>query len=160
MALLHDVGKTENEVLQVVRLPQKLTNKEIEIINTHTTIGGILLRTQDFSDSIYKGALYHHTQYLDLSKKVQSGELTEKERLLISLLTIADVSEAAMSRLRTYKKPKMPGEMIVDLQQRHDYNTDITAILTLSMLRLPAAKFLPVVGRYNKDNDIEYSPAA
>lgn len=62
IALLHDIGKVgipDN----VLNKPGKLTEEEFNIIKSHTTIGGDILKEIESIAEVEAGAKYHHERY-------------------------------------------------------------------------------------------------
>jgi HD-GYP domain-containing protein (c-di-GMP phosphodiesterase class II) len=113
-ALLHDVGKIgiPDEVLNK---PNKLTEEEYKIIQSHTLIGADLLSEIDFlSKNISLGALEHH------EKLDGSGYPYHKKNDEISLfgklLAVADIYDALTAK-RIYKDP-WPKEKVLNMLKK------------------------------------------
>ena len=62
IALLHDIGKIGIPD-SILKKPDKLTDEERAVIQTHPTIGGDILKKFTALDGIADGAKYHHERY-------------------------------------------------------------------------------------------------
>jgi len=62
IALLHDIGKVGIPD-RVLNKPGKLTETEFNIIKSHTTIGGDILKNIETISYVDAGAQYHHERY-------------------------------------------------------------------------------------------------
>lgn len=62
IALLHDIGKV-GVPDNVLNKPGKLTDTEFNIIKSHTTIGGEILKDIETIEYVDSGAKYHHERY-------------------------------------------------------------------------------------------------
>lgn len=100
IALMHDVGK--------IGIPDAILNKkgaltpdERHIIESHTTIGGDMLKSFTSIDGIIKGALYHHERYD--GKGYPKGISGQDIPLYARIICICD-SYDAMSSNRCYRK--------------------------------------------------------
>ncbi|MBR6643715.1 MAG: diguanylate cyclase [Lachnospiraceae bacterium] len=62
IALLHDIGKVGIPD-RVLNKPGKLTETEFNIIKSHTTIGGDILKNIETISYVDAGAKYHHERY-------------------------------------------------------------------------------------------------
>ncbi len=100
MALMHDIGKIgiPDEIL---KKPGALTPEERQIIQTHVTIGGDILKDFTALDGISKGARYHHERYdgAGYCEGKKAGEIP----LVARIIGVADTYDA-MSSDRCYRK--------------------------------------------------------
>ena len=100
MALLHDVGK--------VGVPDSILNKsgplddeEYEVLKSHTTIGGRILKNLSCIPGIETGALYHHEHYDGTG--YPSGLIGAQIPVEARIIAVAD-SFDAMHSDRIYRK--------------------------------------------------------
>ena len=100
IALMHDVGK--------IAIPDAILNKngaltpaERNIIQSHTTKGGEMLKSFTSLDGIMEGALYHHERYDGMG--YPHGLSGENIPLYARIICVAD-SYDAMSSNRCYRK--------------------------------------------------------
>ncbi|MBD5157114.1 MAG: HD domain-containing protein [Butyrivibrio sp.] len=100
IALMHDVGK--------IGIPDAILNKkgaltpeERHVIESHTTIGGDMLKDFSSLDGIIEGALYHHERYD--GKGYPKGIAGQDIPLYARIIGICD-SYDAMSSNRCYRK--------------------------------------------------------
>lgn len=102
--LLHDIGKVgipDN----VLNKPGKLTEIEFNIIKSHTTIGGDILKEIETIDGVDYGAMFHHERY---DGNGYPNELSGEEIPLISrIICIADAYDAMNSK-RVYRDRLAP----------------------------------------------------
>lgn len=99
--LLHDIGKAKipNEVLNK---PDKLTNKEFELMKMHSTYGYQILKEKgNISNSVLLGVLQHHEKIN--GKGYPSGVASDKISLYARIISIADIYDALVTE-RPYKK--------------------------------------------------------
>lgn len=99
VALLHDVGKvgiSDN----ILNKPGLLTSEELAIIQTHTNIGGDILKEYPALSQIDSGARYHHERYD--GKGYPSGLSGKDIPLYARIICVAD-SYDAMSSDRCYR---------------------------------------------------------
>lgn len=100
IALMHDVGKIGIPDA-ILNKKGALTQEERDIIESHTTIGGDMLKSFTSIDGIIEGALYHHEQYGgDGYPKGISGQDIP---LYARIICICD-SYDAMSSNRCYRR--------------------------------------------------------
>ena len=107
IALLHDIGKVgipDN----VLNKPGRLTDNEFNIIKSHTTIGGEILKEIQTIPDIDAGARYHHERYD--GKGYPCGLSGEHIPNIARIIGIAD-SYDAMSSKRVYRD-SLPREVI------------------------------------------------
>lgn len=100
IALMHDVGKigTPDAILNK---KGALTTDERHIIESHTTIGGDMLKSFTSIDGIIEGALYHHERYD--GKGYPRGIAGQDIPLYARIICICD-SYDAMSSNRCYRR--------------------------------------------------------
>ena len=107
VALLHDIGKVgipDN----VLNKPGKLTQMEFEIIKSHTTIGGDILKDIETIPHVDSGAKYHHERYD--GSGYPCGLSGEDIPVVARIIGIAD-SFDAMNSKRIYRD-RLPDEII------------------------------------------------
>jgi len=113
---LHDLGKvaiTDN----ILHKPAKLTAEEFEIMKTHTTIGGEIIReiyNKTGSFYLWLGheiAMYHHERWNGMG--YPSGLAGNSIPISARIMALADVYDALGSK-RCYKKP-FPYDDIISL---------------------------------------------
>jgi HD-GYP domain-containing protein (c-di-GMP phosphodiesterase class II) len=103
-ALLHDVGKTELP-FEILSAPRKLTENEFEVVKSHPSIGGQLIREINrLSDDIALGALEHHER-LDGSGYPRG---IKKISFTGQLIGIIDCYEALTNEERPYRRARDP----------------------------------------------------
>ncbi len=99
IALLHDIGKVgipDN----VLNKPGKLTDTEFNIIKSHTTIGGDILKDIKTIADVDSGAKYHHERYD--GKGYPCGLVGEHIPTVARIICIADAYDAMRSK-RVYR---------------------------------------------------------
>ena len=107
IALLHDIGKVgipDN----VLNKPGRLTEHEFNIIKSHTTIGGDILKDIETITDVDAGAKYHHERYNGTG--YPQGLCGEEIPLVARIICIADAYDA-MSSKRIYRD-SLPREEI------------------------------------------------
>lgn len=99
IALLHDIGKVGIPD-SILNKPGKLTEIEYEIIKSHTTIGGDILRDIETIPGVSVGAKYHHERYdgKGYPTGIAGNEIPEVARIIC----ICDAYDAMNSR-RVYR---------------------------------------------------------
>lgn len=98
-AMLHDVGKI-GVPREIINKPSKLTEEEYEIIKTHSTIGGNILKQITEIPDIAIGARWHHERFdgKGYPDGLQGMEIPEIARII----GVAD-SYDAMTSKRSYR---------------------------------------------------------
>ena len=107
IALLHDIGKVgipDN----VLNKPGRLTESEFNIIKSHTTIGGDILKDIETITDVDAGAKYHHERYD--GSGYPSGLREDEIPMVARIIGIADAYDA-MSSKRIYRD-NLPTEVI------------------------------------------------
>ena len=100
IGLMHDCGKIGIPD-SILNKPGKLSDEEYEIIKTHTTEGGKILKDFTSIEHIKDGALYHHERFD--GKGYPEGLEGEQIPLVARIICVAD-SFDAMNSDRCYRK--------------------------------------------------------
>ncbi len=100
-ALLHDIGKIGIPI-SIINKPSRLDDKEFEIMKTHTTKGGKILKDISTIPGIVEGAMYHHEKYDGTG--YPKGLKGEEIPLIARIICCADCFDA-MATKRSYKEP-------------------------------------------------------
>lgn len=113
IALLHDVGKigVPNEVLYK---PCILTHEEMQVIQTHTTIGSEILKDFNALPGIKDGARSHHEKYDGTG--YPDGLKRKNIPLYARIICVAD-SYDAMSSDRCYRPSLSNEEILIELER-------------------------------------------
>lgn len=107
IALLHDIGKVgipDN----VLNKPGRLTESEFNVIKSHTTIGGDILKDIETITDVDAGAKYHHERYD--GSGYPCGLREDEIPVVARIIGIADAYDA-MSSKRIYRD-NLPREVI------------------------------------------------
>ena len=107
IALLHDIGKVGIPD-RVLNKPGKLTDNEFNIIKSHTTIGGDILKDIETITYVDAGAKYHHERYE--GGGYPSGIAGTNIPTVARIISIADAYDAMNSK-RVYRDV-LPKEII------------------------------------------------
>ena len=107
IALLHDIGKVGIPD-RVLNKPGKLTENEFNIIKSHTTIGGDILKDIETIAYVDAGAKYHHERYE--GGGYPSGIAGRNIPTVARIISIADAYDAMNSK-RVYRDV-LPKEII------------------------------------------------
>lgn len=99
-ALLHDIGKIGIPD-SILNKPTRLTDIEFDIIKSHTTTGGEILRDRTVVDAAEDVALSHHERYdgTGYPRGLRGKEISDEARIV----GIADAFDA-MNSNRVYRK--------------------------------------------------------
>ena len=99
-ALLHDIGKI-GVPDSILNKPTKLTDVEYDIVKSHTTMGGEILRGRTVIDIAEDVALSHHERYdgTGYPRGLNGREMSDEARIV----GIADAFDA-MNSSRVYRK--------------------------------------------------------
>lgn len=100
-ALLHDIGKIGIPI-SIINKPSRLSDEEFEIMKTHTTKGGKILKDISTIPGIVEGAMYHHEKYNGTG--YPNGLKGEEIPLIARIICCADCFDAMATR-RSYKEP-------------------------------------------------------
>lgn len=99
-ALLHDIGKI-GVPDSILNKPAKLSDEEYEIMKTHTTTGGEILKDFSLIPNVDEGAKFHHERYD--GKGYPEGLQGKQIPLNARIIGIADAFDA-MTANRIYRK--------------------------------------------------------
>lgn len=112
---MHDIGKI-GVPDQILQKPGKLTPAEFDVIKTHTTIGGQILKNSDFA-MIKAGhdiAMGHHEKWDGSGYPLGlSGERIPKSARLVAVVDVYD----ALSNDRVYRKA-LPEDQVLDIMEQ------------------------------------------
>ena len=112
IALLHDIGKiavSDN----ILNKPAKLTEEEYEIMKSHTTAGGQILKDLTIVENVSLGAMYHHEKYDGTGYPLGlSGTDIPIEARIIA---VADAFDA-MNSNRVYRKSLTKEKILSELE--------------------------------------------
>ena len=98
--MLHDIGKIGIPD-SILNKPDKLTKDEREVIQTHVSMGGDILKNFNALEGISDGARYHHERYD--GKGYCSHIKGDDIPLTARIICVADTYDA-MSSDRCYRK--------------------------------------------------------
>lgn len=112
IAMMHDCGKMGVRD-NVLNKPGKLTDEEMEIMRTHTILGGKVLQSVTAIEGMREGALYHHERYDGTG--YPEGLKGDQIPLFARIICVAD-SFDAMNGDRVYRKHLDMGEIIRELE--------------------------------------------
>ena len=104
IALLHDIGKiavSDN----ILNKPGRLTKAEFDIMKTHTTAGGVILKDLTILKNVDLGAKFHHERYD--GGGYPNGLKGEEIPLEARIIGLADAFDA-MNSDRVYRKRLSP----------------------------------------------------
>lgn len=112
-SILHDIGKIfiEDEILNK---PSKLTNREYEIIKTHSMKGFSIMKRIEELNNVSKIILYHHERYD--GKGYPCGIKGKESPLLSRIISVADAFDA-MTSTRYYKVTLSFDEAVEELKE-------------------------------------------
>jgi len=99
VALLHDIGKVGIPD-SILNKPGRLSESEFNIIKSHTTIGGEILKDIETIAGVDAGAKYHHERYD--GKGYPSGFAGEHIPEVARIICVADAYDAMRSK-RIYR---------------------------------------------------------
>ena len=124
--LLHDIGKLLIPD-SILKKPSKLTDKEYNIIKTHTLQGYNILKDKNIDNRIKNAALLHHERYDGSGYPL--GYSGNKLDLFTKIVSIADVYDA-MTAARVYRGPLCPFKVIAIFEAEGLQKYDSQLILT------------------------------
>ena len=112
-ALLHDVGKI-GVPDSILNKPSRLTDVEYEIVRSHTTMGGEILRERAIDDVAADVASNHHERYdgTGYPRGLRGKEISEEARIV----GIADAFDT-MNSNRVYRKACEPEYILRQLKE-------------------------------------------
>lgn len=99
VALLHDIGKIGIPD-RILNKPERLTDEEYRIMQSHVTIGAEILKNFKSIDNLADGIKYHHERYD--GKGYVLGVKGEEIPLIGRIISVADAFDA-MSANRVYR---------------------------------------------------------
>ncbi|MFO8069644.1 MAG: HD-GYP domain-containing protein, partial [Alkalibacterium sp.] len=111
--LLHDIGKI-NIPEQILTKPAKLTDKEYEIIKTHTTFGAQMVEKMEGLKGLKNGVLYHHERWDGKGYPTGSKGIAIPSEARI--LAVADAFDA-MTSTRAYRNELSIEEAFQELER-------------------------------------------
>ncbi len=112
-ALLHDVGKTEIDA-KILNSQQRLTEKEFDIMKSHTTIGANIIReTPGISKSVITGANEHHEKLDGSGYPLGITDISDDGQIL----GLIDCYEALTNEDRLYRRAKKPYDTLQLLKE-------------------------------------------
>lgn len=100
MGMLHDIGKIGIPD-SILKKPDRLTENEMEIIRSHPSIGGEILKDFRALKDISEGARYHHERFD--GNGYNEGLKGEEIPLCARIICVADCYDTMASR-RVYKE--------------------------------------------------------
>ena len=131
IALMHDCGKLAIPG-QILNKPGELTPEEYEIMKSHTTLGGDILKDFTAIESIRDGALYHHERYD--GKGYMKGLAGEDIPLVARIIGVADALDA-MNSDRCYRDHLSRDVILSELEKNKGTQFDANiAQLTIDMI--------------------------
>lgn len=107
--LLHDIGKTKI-ARNLITKPDRLTEKEFEIIKSHPLRGGkCVAKNELVNERIYNGIISHHEKYdgTGYPFRIKGKDIP----LFGRIIAVADVYDALTSK-RAYRDPNKASETI------------------------------------------------
>ena len=113
MGLMHDCGKMGIPD-SVLNKPAKLTPEEMNIIRSHTVLGGKIVENFTAMPGVRECALYHHERYD--GKGYPEGLKGEEIPLLARIICVAD-SFDAMNSDRCYRKRLKKSVIVKELKE-------------------------------------------
>lgn len=130
MGLMHDCGKMGIPD-SVLNKPDKLTPEEMDIIRSHTVLGGKILADFTAMPGVRECALYHHERYD--GKGYPEGRKGEEIPLPARLICVAD-SFDAMNSDRCYRKRLKKAVILEELKK--NAGTQFDPQIAMIMARL------------------------
>jgi putative nucleotidyltransferase with HDIG domain len=106
-AMLHDIGKVFIDP-DILKKPDKLTEREYEIMKSHTTLGYDVLRKNHNYSSVVAHCAFQHHERLD-GTGYPRGLKGSDIHLFAQIIGVADVFDAVTSN-RVYRKAMLPHE--------------------------------------------------
>ena len=131
-ALLHDIGKTGIPTA-ITSKTEPLTEEELAVMRTHTTVGGELLRNFTSIQCVADGARYHHERYdgTGYAEHKRGDEIPEVARII----RVAD-SYDIMRSGRLHREGLSKEAIIEEFQRKSGSKFDPELVsLVLDMIR-------------------------
>lgn len=120
IALMHDCGKMGIPDL-VLKKPDRLSDNERKVIESHTTMGGKVLENFNAIEGIQDGARYHHERYD--GKGYPDGLVGEKIPIFARIICVADAFDA-MNSDRCYRKHLSKDTILEELEKNKGLQFD------------------------------------
>lgn len=130
IALLHDCGKI-GVPDHILGKPGKLTDEEFEVIKSHASRGGEILKSFKSLENADDGARYHHERYD--GRGYPEGKAGEDIPFIARIICVAD-SFDAMTTNRVYRQ-KLSREVVLS-ELENNRGTQFDPHITDIMLRL------------------------
>ncbi len=150
IGLLHDIGKI-GVPDTILNKNSPLTAKEYEIMKTHVTIGGEILKDFSIIENVEIGAKYHHERY-DGSGYIE-GLKGEEIPLVARIIGLADAFDA-MTADRVYRRA-LPFESVIAEVKRGSgtqFDPGLVEIL-LELIESGALNVMEVLKQSQVQND-------
>lgn len=128
--LLHDIGKVGISG-NILTKPDKLNNREFDIITNHPVFGADLLECLGFSEIMIQCVKFHHKRF-DLNG-YPKNVICRKLPIEVAIIQIADAFDA-MTTNRTYKKAIDINEALIDIRKNN--NTQFHPAVVAAMISL------------------------
>lgn len=110
-ALLHDIGKVVPDIMEIVKLPRKLTDEEFVRIKDHAAEGANILEHLGAPLDYIQVAAFHHERPDGFGyNKINANELPE----IVRVVTVADAFTAMWER-RVYAEVKEDDVIIQEM---------------------------------------------
>ncbi len=160
--LLHDIGKIGIDEA-VLRKEGRLTEREMECIRKHPSIGAGILREIKQMREVVAGVLYHHER-VD-GKGYPDGLVGDEIPLIGKIVGLADSFDAMTSK-RTYRSARTVEQALVEVEKglgtqfdekvgRAFINSDVCLLWDIIMQNSSGS-----VGIYDRSDFTEYGAAA
>ena len=138
MALLHDIGKIAIPD-NILNKPERLTIEEQNIIKTHSSVGGEILKDFSTIPGISDGACYHHERYDGdgYNEGLKGKEIPKCARIIC----IADAYDA-MASARCYRPPLSEEYILKELKDCSGKQFD--PVIVTYMITMIHEKYAPL----------------
>ncbi|MBP9685947.1 MAG: DUF3369 domain-containing protein [Rhodoferax sp.] len=143
---LHDVGKIGISDA-ILSSPNRLDAQEFETMQTHTRIGGTILKYDRFLELACEVASHHHERWD--GKGYPDGRPSREYSLLTRIVTVVDVFDALVSR-RPYKEPWPPALAAKEIENGAGSQFDPTVVAAFLKL-FNAGRFDDVISAAQND---------
>ncbi len=111
IGLLHDIGKIGMPDA-LLKKTDKLTDSEYQLFQSHTLVGGQILKDNAMIENVAQGALYHHERYD--GKGYPVGLSGEQIPIIARIICVADAFDA-MNSTRVYRTQLPPERIRMEL---------------------------------------------